>query len=331
MRILFLSNFYPPADLGGWEQWCHEVAEAFGERGHDVWVLTSNYGLERVDQPERNVFRTLYLESDLEHYRPLDVFFQLGRRDRHNRRVMRSLVERIQPDVIFVWGMWQLDPGLAVLAEGLRPGRVAYYFCGYWPIDPDPHTAFWAASEPKAWVGAIKKPLARVVQWRLRKRNRDRPKFQHAACVSRAVRDLLCAGGAEVETAEVIYGGIELEAFQRSVPPRTGAAAAQPLKILYAGSVNAAKGVDTLLKAIAFLAKDFEPHAFHASIVGGGHPEFRSWAEAFIQEEQIQGYVELLPRVDREAMPELLKAYDVLAFPSAWPEPLARMMMEGLA
>jgi glycosyltransferase involved in cell wall biosynthesis len=103
------------------------------------------------------------------------------------------------------------------------------------------------------------------------------------------------------------------------------------LRILYAGSVNAAKGVDTLLKAIALLALDFGPHDFQVSIVGAGHPEFRAWAEAYIEREKIREYVKLLPRVSRQAMPDLLRANDVLAFPSAWPEPLARMMMEGLA
>lgn len=331
MRILFLSNFYPPADIGGWEQWCQEVAGAFAQRGHDVWVLTSNFGLDRIDQPERQVIRTLFLESDLEHYRPADVFLRLGRRERHNRRAMRSLVERIRPEIIYVWGMWQLNPGLARLAEELRPGRVAYYFCGYWPIDPDPHTAFWSAREPKGWANLIKKPVARLAQWRLRKRGRDRPSFEHAACVSRAVRDILCAGGVNVESAAIIYGGIELAKFHRELTHKVGRAENQPLRILYAGSVNAAKGVDILLKAVTLLAADFEPGIFQVSIVGAGHHEFGAWAESFIEQERIQAYVQLRPRVNREAMPDLLKAHDVLAFPSTWPEPLARMMMEGLA
>ena len=49
MRILFLSNFYPPHAIGGYEQWCQEVADRLQARGHVVTVLTSRYGL----QPER--------------------------------------------------------------------------------------------------------------------------------------------------------------------------------------------------------------------------------------------------------------------------------------
>jgi hypothetical protein len=33
MRLLFLSNLYPPYEIGGYEQWCQEVAVRLRERG----------------------------------------------------------------------------------------------------------------------------------------------------------------------------------------------------------------------------------------------------------------------------------------------------------
>ena len=44
MRILFVSNNFPPATKGGYEQWCEEVALALAARGHTMAVLTSNVG-----------------------------------------------------------------------------------------------------------------------------------------------------------------------------------------------------------------------------------------------------------------------------------------------
>ena len=48
MRILFLSNFYPPVSRGGYEQWCQEVADGLVARGHEVTVLTSDYRRSEV-------------------------------------------------------------------------------------------------------------------------------------------------------------------------------------------------------------------------------------------------------------------------------------------
>lgn len=41
MRILVLSNLYPPDFLGGYELGCRQAAEALAAAGHDVLVLTS--------------------------------------------------------------------------------------------------------------------------------------------------------------------------------------------------------------------------------------------------------------------------------------------------
>jgi glycosyltransferase involved in cell wall biosynthesis len=43
MRILFVSNIYPPAAIGGYEIGCAAVAEHLGHE-HDVLVLTSRHG-----------------------------------------------------------------------------------------------------------------------------------------------------------------------------------------------------------------------------------------------------------------------------------------------
>jgi hypothetical protein len=64
MQLLFLSNNYPPYSLGGYEQWCREVAVALAQRGHLVHVLTSNVGARQaVEQMDGvTVHRRLHLE-----------------------------------------------------------------------------------------------------------------------------------------------------------------------------------------------------------------------------------------------------------------------------
>src|SRR4051794_26459047 len=41
MKILVLSNLYPPDFIGGYEIACAQVVDALRRRGHDVHVLTT--------------------------------------------------------------------------------------------------------------------------------------------------------------------------------------------------------------------------------------------------------------------------------------------------
>src|SRR5690606_32244724 len=108
MRLLSLSNFYPPASRGGYEQWCQEVSEGLVERGHEVIVLTSCYNREQVNGAgPRWVHRELHLEMDLVSLRNAVQFFtQRRHRVQKNLALLRRLIADWKPDVVLVWGMW---------------------------------------------------------------------------------------------------------------------------------------------------------------------------------------------------------------------------------
>ena len=46
MKILVVSNLYPPHYVGGYELRCEVAVKALGARGHTVRVLTSNHGVK---------------------------------------------------------------------------------------------------------------------------------------------------------------------------------------------------------------------------------------------------------------------------------------------
>ena len=63
MKILVVTNFYPPHYVGGYELGCRDVVEGLRQRGHKVDVLTSTWGVDRPLQ-EGGVHR--WLVSDYE-------------------------------------------------------------------------------------------------------------------------------------------------------------------------------------------------------------------------------------------------------------------------
>ncbi len=93
MRILFLTNFYPPASLGGYEQWCQEVAERLQDR-HRIVVLTNRHGRGTLAASEPDwVRRDLHLEMDLGTMRNGVQFFTRRRaREQENREALRTLL-----------------------------------------------------------------------------------------------------------------------------------------------------------------------------------------------------------------------------------------------
>ena len=94
MRLLFVSDLYPPCDVGGYEQWCHEVATHLRRRGHTVSVLTSRYGAAKrpAGDGDEDVSRTLHLQSDLDHYQPLRFFLRHHAEERENREETRKTI-----------------------------------------------------------------------------------------------------------------------------------------------------------------------------------------------------------------------------------------------
>ena len=58
MKILVVSDLYPPFHVGGYELNCRDCVEALISRGHEITVLTSSWGLDR-GLMQGNVYRLL--------------------------------------------------------------------------------------------------------------------------------------------------------------------------------------------------------------------------------------------------------------------------------
>ena len=81
MKILMVSNLYPPYYIGESELRCALVAEAMHQRGHDVKVLTSRSGFssEPVGEEIRGVKVQRILSQYLYGFRQCRVAYSLGK------------------------------------------------------------------------------------------------------------------------------------------------------------------------------------------------------------------------------------------------------------
>lgn len=328
MRILFLSNFFPPARPGGYTQWCHEVAERLAERGHTIGVLTSCYELEKVPTNEPNIFRLLFLEGDLAYYEPLHFFTRWKKQHRENLVFLEHTVKGFAPDLIFVWGMWALSKALPALAEQLLPGRVVFYLSDYWPSTLDMHTTYWQ-SPARHWPMQVpKRVLGKVAMSMLANEGQPDLKLEQVICVSARVRDLLVEAGLPIQHARVIHGGTDMERFLdvRKRDYRSG-----HLKLLYAGQLVRHKGVHTAIEAMARLVNRRSMNQISLTLVGSGHPDYEAFLRELVERERLHDFVTFHKPVSKDKMPAILQQFDVLIFPSIYEEPLARITQEAMA
>jgi len=329
MRILIISNYYPPAELGGWEQLTSNVAQELTARGHNIHILTSNYQLETIHQKESNVTRGLYLESK-DHINYHFHYTLIHRwQERRNIDCLDQLVENFKPDIIFINGMWNLPYNLAKRAEQLLPGRVVYYIASHWPTELDSHNAYWSSNAD----GSIKRISKRVlgtilIDHFIDGTSRNNLDFNLVLCVSSFMQDYMVEeAGVPRERTRVVHNGIELDLFNIKSDHGNNETA----RFLYAGRLSPDKGVHTILQSLLILKRDYPNRQFEISIFGSGTSRYQDQLRRIVDENDLGNWVHFQGVVTREEMPRVLEAHDVLLFPSIWAEPLARIVQEAMA
>lgn len=331
MRVLFLTNFYLTRGGGGEEQSCRQVVEGLKQRGHMTLVLTSMHSTNNMPVEADGIYQSLYLEMDLVPWRHSITFFTKRKaREKHNLQVFERVLQQFDPDIIFIWGMWNLPSSLPAFAEARYPHKVVYRFATYWPTLPSQHEFYWR-TPGRNWYSRIPKQiLSHVALAMLAKEVQQYPlTFKHAICVSAASRDILVKAGIPISNARIIYTGLHVKKYlngeqrQRGYDDRS-------FNLLYAGRLVSDKGIETAIEAMTKLVFGQGQREIRLSLAGSGSTEYESHLRWLVNQAGLTDYVSFLGWVPPEEMPGLLRKFDVLLLPSIWPEPFARALLEGM-
>ncbi len=310
MKILVLSNLYPPDVIGGYELGCKQVVDALRGRGHDILVLTTapRTPAARVG----HVIRDFQLSEVWNHYlfthsRPITAHLlqvQSSLVNAHNVHVLGRLVEAFQPDVIYVWNLIGVG-GIALIAAVQHLGLP-----WVWHLMDDVPVELCRLGDQRS------EPLLREINRQLDGR--------FLACSRQLVE-------------EVEAGGIELESRVDIVPnwvvgpdptPRTRvyrADAGDTLRIMAAGQINRNKGVDVLIEAAA-LVRTRGYDRFTIDLYGlVDDPRFQALARHRGLDRQIH-FRGPRPQAD---LARLYAEHDLFAFPTWDREPFAFAPLEA--
>lgn len=326
MKVLVVSNLYPPYYVGGHELGCHDVVEALKERGHEVRVLTSSYG---VKQPcvEGAVYR--WLDTDLGRLRrPLPVHVAtVLRRARHNEAALKDLLRRFDPDIVHIWHLAQVSVSLAFAIE--RRKLTHCYFVG------DTWLARWEHDPWYSLLDAVPRRVYLRLPHRLLKSGLKAVSnipsgaltLPNVHFVSHYLKDHALRAGKPVAGAEVIHWGIDPDRF-----PYKGESSTAPRRLLYAGQVVPHKGVHTAIEALSILVNQWRYPSLHLTIVGGGSsPQYVEELHRAVKWFGLEKHVQFVGQVPREHLVSIYKEHDVLVSPSVIDEGFGLVILEAFS
>ena len=307
--MLFVSNLYPPDVLGGYEILCARVAAAFRARGHEIAVLTTG-GAGATGPAGEALFRDLRL------FLPFGEKPRLARSARQaveapNRRAAKAALRDFRPDLVFVWS--QLRLGLAAAREAEREGYPTAY-----TMNDDHVLGFQPGSRvgPRGALRALVENIAFPAStWR-------GLALDPVIAISETVRSRLASADRRFASARIAMQGIPLELFPPKAEP---GAAHSPFRLLYAGQLHRYKGVHTLLEAAAIAGRT----EFSVTVAGAGDPAYE--AELKAMADRLRLDARFLGRVGADAMGDLYREADALAFTSVWDEPFGLTHLEAMA
>jgi glycosyltransferase involved in cell wall biosynthesis len=107
VRILIITNLYPPHVIGGYEIACRRVAEGLRARGHEVEVLAGHAPLVSYDDPPyvHRVFALRGFEPVGPHTREIAdaLVYERSASQYANTATVLSHLRRLRPDLVYVW------------------------------------------------------------------------------------------------------------------------------------------------------------------------------------------------------------------------------------
>lgn len=348
MRILIVSNLYPPYYRGGYEIHCARAAEGLRRRGHDVYAVTSTYGLPRVGAvaardrgdvngiPVRRVFHEHAYGSA-----PTRPPWALNhaRHQLADARRFREVLAEVRPDVVNWWNMHGLSK---LLLPIVRESGIRDVHCldDQWMILEAGHdgalaSRFWRDLWGGQWGPGVLRPLTRAIgrSWARRVdregiTTRDLAiQADHVCFQSRYLHDLHREAGLQFPSWEVIYGGVDVARFHAPLRPPTPAS--EPVRLLYAGQVSPDRGLHTAVEALGQMAPTCRAEVT-LTVAGVGPAEYVADVKVRAGALGLLDRLTFLGKVSHERMPEVYRSHDVLLFTSTRPEGQGFTMVEAL-
>lgn len=306
MKILVLSNLFPPGFIGGYELGAYDVAKGLQAKGHHVKVLTSDYfqddGTTGIDLDVERSLQCVSLAHEL--FSPDPFIFHYY--NFHNIRVIGYAIRRFRPDVVLAFNLHGLGAITIIqFLQRLQVPLVLYLMDNI--LSGIDHSSSLHSTYERVFGRFHLSASTRVV------------------AMSRNVEsEVKLAMMTTFEDVDFIPGWVQLEALgKRELKYRRKGTT----RFVFCSRVAPHKGTDIMLSAAHQLVQ--QGHLdFMIDVYGAGQ------VAQFMQNVQSLGldrHVEYKGVLPKQAMLPTLTQYDALLFPTWEREPFGFVASEAAA
>jgi len=319
VRVLFVSTYFPPVALGGYEVECAGVAERLAER-HEVLVLTSAAGRGRAgaEPAVRRELTLLHADARGALRAPVAALAA-------SAAARRALAWK--PDLVYAWNCAEIpQTAVRVIADAGVP--LAFRVCEHWFGGLFTHDQFMRELLParrtparRAWAAGCRAvnrlaplrltplaPLRAAISWNSEALERmvPTPSF---------VEPVLERVGHSVPRYGDLY-----ERVQR-------APSADP-EFVFLGRVTPYKGVSVAIEALALLRGGSRPDA-RLVVIGPEEPSYGAKMRSLAQSLGVGGAITWLGQRTPQQSAAALASAHALILPSVWDEPFPLVTIEA--
>jgi len=327
MKILFLSEDFPPFGIGGSAVVAYNLAKGLKDKGHDVFVITTIREKLNQGEFESDGLKIFRIYSD---YHPRwQSWFSL-----YNPQVVfkvKKIIKEIKPDIVHVHNVhWHFSYHCLKIAKSYA--RAVFLtahdvmMVHYGKLMPKNGSCFYKISILDQIREAEKRynPFRNIII-------RHYLKYvDKIFAVSNAIKKILAINN--IKNVETIYNGIDVENWKIDPEKISDFKKKYSLQnkkiILFAGRLSGAKGGQEILKAIVQIKGEIGNVIL---LVAGERNKYVGEMENLIRKLHIEQYVKFIGWLDREEAKSAFFASDVCITPSIYLDPFPTVNLEAMA
>jgi len=310
MKILVISNYYPPYYEGGYEISVKETADYLHSKGYQVFILTST---RMVDAPITSLPRKLKENEPYRILKLIDYFhssiIQKHRVEKFNYSVVRQAIRKIEPDLIYFGNQKAISIAPILAAQKARQ-KVLFDIGDFW----------FGLYLAKSFKARAYRWLKELMPFTIGGKIVFQPAIVPSAWMKTELFDRY-----GLKNVFIIPRGIEIPSDELSKKDLD--LSQRPIRFVFAGRIEPKKGLDLCIKALSAIGESNRD--FSLDIFGSGEPAYLNDLKTMITQNKLEHHV-IFHKPVSNLIGELSN-YDVFLMPTMAQEAFGRVLIEAMA
>jgi len=298
MKILVISNYYPPYYIGGYELACFDTVEYLKACGHEVYVLTGNYINESSE------FEKTYRKLKYINYKS-PSFWDKYQVEIYNYGLTKKMIKKVSPDIVYLWSLRLVSLSPAMAVENLNIKKI-FEIGDFWMKGYFSNTFF----------SRIKRSLKNILPFTIG----SNVELSPTICVSNWVAKEM-KNEYDTKQTYIIPNGTKIYNTSRKKLNKK-------IKYMFCGRADYTKGIDIALKALGNL-KDKGISNFEFNIYGDGDKNYLNKCKNIVNALNLKEEVNFYGK--KNNIKKYYKENDILLMPTRMKEPFGLVIIEAMA